>query len=50
MAEQRCSLDFVSDAFACGRCSLSLVMVDDVRREGVRLIADTLISGARVER
>ncbi|MBW4332389.1 IS3 family transposase [Stakelama sp. CBK3Z-3] len=47
---QRWSLDFVSDAFACGRRFRIFAVVDDYSRECVRLIADTSISGARVER
>jgi len=47
---QRWSLDFVSDAFACGRRFRILAVVDDYSRECVRLIADTSISGARVGR
>jgi len=47
---QRWSLDFVSDAFACGRRFGIFAVVDDYIRECVRLIADTSISGARVGR
>ena len=47
---QRWSLDFVSDAFACGRRFRILAVVDDYSRECVRLIADTSISGVRVGR
>ena len=47
---QRWSLDFVSDAFACGRRFRIFAVVDDYSRECVRLIADTSISGARVGR
>ncbi len=47
---QRWSLDFVSDAFACGRRFLISAVVDDYSRDRVRLIADTSISGARVGR
>ena len=42
---QRWSLDFVSDAFACGRRFRIFAVVDDFTRECVRLIADTSISG-----
>ncbi|BDW83726.1 transposase [Erythrobacter sp. Dej080120_24] len=49
-ANQRWSLDFVSDAFACGRRFRIFAVVDDYSRECVRLIADTSISGARVGR
>ncbi len=45
---QRWSLDFMSDAFACGRRFRIFAVVDDFSRECVRLIADTSISGARV--
>tara|TARA_B100000378_G_scaffold33285_3_gene24974 strand:+ start:41337 stop:41810 length:474 start_codon:yes stop_codon:yes gene_type:complete len=47
---QRWSLDFVSDAFACGRRFRIFAVVDDFTRECVRLIADILISGLRVAR
>lgn len=47
---QRWSLDFVSDAFACGRRFRIFAVVDDFTRECVRLIADTSISGMRVAR
>lgn len=47
---QRWSLDFVSDAFACGRRFRIVAVVDDFTRECVRLIADTSISGMRVAR
>lgn len=47
---QRWSLDFVSDAFSCGRRFRIFAVVDDHSRECVRLIADTSISGARVAR
>ena len=47
---QRWPLDFVSDAFACGRRFRILAVVDDFSRDCVRLIADTSISGARVGR
>ena len=47
---QRWSLDFVSDAFACGRRFRIFAVVDDFTRECVRLIADTSISELRVAR
>ena len=47
---QRWSLDFVSDGFACGRRFRIFAVVDDFTRECVRLIADTSISGLRVAR
>lgn len=47
---QRWSLDFVSDAFACGRRFRIFAVVDDFTCECVRLIADTSISGLRVAR
>ncbi len=40
----------MSDAFACGRRFRIFAVVDDFSRECVRLIADTSISGARVDR
>ena len=47
---QRWSLDFVSDAFVCGRRFRILAVVDDVSRECLALVADTSLSGARVAR
>ncbi len=47
---QRWSLDSVSDAFACSRRFRIFAVLDDYSRECVRLIADTSIFGARVER
>ena len=47
---QRWSLDFVSDAFACGRRFRIFAVIDDFTRECARLIADTSISGLRVAR
>ena len=47
---QRWSLDFVSDAFACGRRFRIFAVVDDFTRECVRLTVDTSISGLRVAR
>ncbi len=45
---QRWSLDFVSDAFVCGRRLRILCVIDDFSRECVALVADTSLSGARV--
>ena len=47
---QRWSLDFVSDAFACGRRFRILCVVDDLTRERLALVGDTSLSGARVAR
>nr|WP_188966656.1 IS3 family transposase [Neoroseomonas lacus] len=47
---QRWSLDFVSDAFGCGRRFRILCVVDDFTRECLALVADTSLSGARVAR
>ena len=47
---QRWSLDFVSDAFVCGRRFRILAVVDDFSRECLALVADTSLSGARVAR
>ena len=47
---QRWSLDFVSDAFACGRRFRILCVVDDFTRECLALVPDTSLSGARVGR
>jgi hypothetical protein len=47
---QRWSLDFVSDAFACGRRFRILCVVYDYTRECLALVADTSLSGARVAR
>ncbi len=49
-ANQRWSLDFVSDAFSNGRRFRILAVVDDFTRECVALVADTSLSGARVTR
>lgn len=49
-ANERWSLDFVSDAFTDGRRFRVLAVVDDFTRECVGLIADTSLSGARVVR
>jgi len=47
---QRWSLDFVSDAFVCGRRLRILAVVDDFSRECLALVADTSLSGAHVAR
>ena len=47
-ANQRWSLDFVSDALTDGRRFRLLAVVDDHTREGLALVADTSLSGARV--
>ena len=47
---QRWSLDFVSDAFGCGRRFRILRVVDDFTRECLALVPDTSLSGARVAR
>jgi putative transposase len=47
---QRWSLDFVSDALACGRRFRILAVVDDFTRECLALVVDTSLSGARVAR
>ena len=49
-ANQRWSLDFVSDALACGRRFRVLAVVDDFSRECLALVADTSLSGGRVAR
>jgi len=49
-ANARWSLDFVHDQFACGRRVRVLNIVDDVTRECLAAIPDTLISGHRVAR
>lgn len=49
-ANQRWSLDFVSDAFTDGRRFRVLTIVDDHTRECLALIADTSLSGLRVGR
>lgn len=41
---QRWSLDFVSDALACGRRFRILAVVDDFTRECLALVADTSLS------
>jgi putative transposase len=47
---QRWSLDFVSDAMACGRRFRLLCVVDDFTRECLVLVADTSLSGVRAAR
>lgn len=47
---QRWSLDFVSDAFACDRRFRIFAVVDDYSWECVRLVTDTSISGTPVGR
>jgi putative transposase len=49
-ADQRWSLDFVSDQLTDGRRFRILAVVDDCTRECLALIADTSISGQRVTR
>jgi len=49
-ANQRWSLDFVSDAFTDGRRFRILTVVDDFTKECVALVPDTSISGLRVAR
>jgi putative transposase len=49
-ANQRWSLDFISDAFTDGRRFRVLAVVDDFTRECQTLIADTSLSGSRVAR
>ena len=49
-ANQRWSLDFVSDALTNGRRFRVLAVVDDFTRECLGLVADTSLSGLRVGR
>jgi len=49
-ANQRWSLDFVSDAFTDSRRFRILAVVDDFTRECLALVADTSLSGLRVAR
>jgi putative transposase len=49
-ADQRWSLDFVSDALADGRRFRVLCVVDDFTREALATVVDTSIGGARVAR
>ncbi len=46
----RWSLDFVSDQFACGRRFRILAIFDDCTRECLTAVADTSLSGLRVAR
>ena len=50
MANQRWSLDFVSDALSSGRRFRVLAVVDDFTRECLGLVVDTSLSGLRVGR
>ena len=49
-ANQRWSLDFVSDVLADGRRFRVLVVVDDYTRECLAMVVDTSLSGMRVAR
>lgn len=49
-ANERWSLDFVSDAFTDGRRFRVLVVVDDYSRECLALVPDTSLSGLRMTR
>lgn len=49
-ANQRWSLDFVSDALNCGRRFRILTVVDDFSRECLGLAVDASLSGVRVAR
>lgn len=49
-ANQRWSLDFMSDALACSRKFRILTVVDDFSRECLALVADNSLSGLRVAR
>jgi putative transposase len=49
-ANQRWSLDFVSDALACSRRFRILTVVDDFSRECLALVVDNSLSGVRVAR
>jgi putative transposase len=49
-ANQRWSLDFVSDALACSRKFRILTVVDDFSRECLALVVDNSLSGTRVAR
>lgn len=49
-ANERWSLDFVSDAFTDGRRFRVLAIVDDFSRECLALVVDTSLSGLRVTR
>lgn len=47
---ERCSLDFASEAFTDGRRFRVLAVVDDFSRECLALVPDTSLSGARLTR
>ena len=49
-ANERWSLDFLSDAFTDGRRCRVLTVVDDYTRECLALVADTSLSGLRIVR
>ena len=49
-ANERWSLDFISDAFTDGRRFRVLAVVDDFTRECLALVADTSLSGTRIAR
>lgn len=49
-ANQRWSLDFVSDALADGRRFRALCVVDDCTREALAVVVDVSLSGGRVAR
>lgn len=49
-ANQRWSLDFVSDSLACGRWFRMLNVIDDYSRECLACIVDTSLSGRRLVR
>jgi putative transposase len=49
-ANQRWSLDFVSDALACSRKFRIFTVVDDFSRECLALVVDNSLSGIRVAR
>ena len=50
VANQRWSLDFVSDQMTDGRRFRILTVIDNCTRECLALVADTSLSGARVAR
>lgn len=49
-ANDRWSLDFISDALTDGRRFRVLAVVDDFTRECLALVADTSLSGTRIAR
>lgn len=49
-ANERWSLDFVSDAFTDGRRFRVVAIVDDFNRECLALVADTMLLGLRMTR